>query len=97
MGQYKDGKSVSTVNHMKVDISGVLNLAVDDEVITANPAQRLGKVYHKSKFKNEINSLTREELSDLLATFNQCNSKHDPMALLFALILIPQKQPAIAK
>jgi integrase len=84
MKKYRSGVSASKVNHLKVVISGVLNLAVDDEVIPANPAHRLGKIYHKQQAKDEIDPLTREELSHLLTVFRLHYSEHYPMALLLA-------------
>ena len=69
MGKYKSGHASSTVGHMKSAISGVLNLAVDDEVIPANPTQRIGKVFRVKHIQDNINPLNREELSVLLETF----------------------------
>ena len=34
----------STVNHMKNDLSGVFTKALDDEMIQANPALKLGNI-----------------------------------------------------
>ncbi len=45
MDKYKSGLASSTVGHMKSAISGVLNLAVDDEVISGNPTHRIGKIF----------------------------------------------------
>lgn len=84
MGKVKDGFAASTVTHMKNVISGVLNLALDDEVIASNPAQRLGKII-KDKRTNEIlDPLTREELTLLLSTVHEYFPDHFPMVLLLA-------------
>ncbi len=58
-----DGKAASTVNHMRVVISGVLNKAVEDEVIPVNLALRLGKIRNGSDDgeNKKIDPLTREE------------------------------------
>jgi len=58
----------STVTHIKNVISGILNKAVDDEVIPANPAHRLGKVIKAKDRKESIDPLTKEELKKLLDT-----------------------------
>ncbi len=43
------GYSQSRVKHMKVILSSVFNLALDDEVISVNPALNLGKQIFKKK------------------------------------------------
>ena len=43
-----EGYSTSSVTHMRNVISNVLNKGVDDEVSSANPALRLGKMAKKS-------------------------------------------------
>ena len=40
-----NGYATSTVIHMKNAISGVLNLAIDDEVLSVNPAHNVGKIF----------------------------------------------------
>jgi integrase len=63
------GLASSTVSHMKSVISGALNLAVDAEVIPANPAQRLGKLFRVKNINEDVDPLTREELFLLLEAF----------------------------
>lgn len=78
-----EGKAKSTVKHFKAVISGILNEAVDDEVILANPAHRLK--LGKSKSNGEdINPLTREEVKKLLDTVQEHFSKDYPLFLLLA-------------
>ena len=84
MGKYKSGHASSTVGHMKSAISGVLNLAVDDETIPANPTHRIGKIFRVKQIKDNINPLSREELSVLLQTFATHFPNHYPLALLLA-------------
>ena len=84
MGKYKSGHASSTVGHMKSAISGVLNLAVDDEVIPANPTHRIGKVFRVKHIKDNTNPLDRDELSILLETFAVHFPNHYPLALLLA-------------
>jgi len=91
-GQIKDflfrkineGKAKSTVNHYRAVISGVLNQAVDDGAITANPAHRLGRIGKKEDGNNEIHPLTREEVIKLLSTIQADKelSHHYPLFLL---------------
>lgn len=81
----KEGYAVSSVNHMKSAISGVLNLALDDNAIPANPAQRLGKKFLKQKQASEdADFLTREDLATLLDSFHLHFPSHYPMALTLA-------------
>ena len=84
MEKYKSGQASSTVGHMKSAISGVLNLAVDDETIPANPTHRIGKIFRVKHIQDNINPLNREELSILLETFATHFPKHYPLALLLA-------------
>ncbi|MDM8535992.1 tyrosine-type recombinase/integrase [Desulfobacterales bacterium HSG17] len=84
MEKIQKGFASSTVSHMKSCISGPLSLAVDDEVIAANPAQRLGKLFKKKVIKDDINPLTSKELSTLLSTFKEKYQDHFPVALTMA-------------
>jgi integrase len=80
----KAGLASSTVSHMKSVISGVLNLAVDDETIASNPAQRLGKIKKSKNIGEACDFLTREELSLLLSTMREHFPQHYPLALTLA-------------
>jgi len=51
MKKVNEGYASSTVTHIKNAISGILSLAVDDEVISVNPAQTLVS-YSRSKLRN---------------------------------------------
>jgi integrase len=68
-----DGYSASSATHMRNLISNVLNKAVDDEVIHANPSLRLGKIVQKTNGEgegnesNKVDPLTREETATLLS------------------------------
>jgi len=83
LSKVNEGKSRSMVNYLKSCLSGVLNLAVDDETIAVNPAQRLGKIARTDKTKR-MDPLTREELSRLLGTFGEKYPEHYPLALTLA-------------
>ena len=84
MQKAEKGLAPSTVSNMKSAISGIFNLAVDDEVIAANPAHRLGKIFRVKNFQEEIDPLTREELSSLLQAFRDYYPGHYPLALTMA-------------
>jgi integrase len=77
-----EGKAKSTVNHYRAVISGVLNQAVDDGVILANPTHRLGRVGKKETANNIIDPLTRDELKKLLDTVQVHFKKEYPLFLL---------------
>jgi integrase len=84
MGKVKADFASSTVSHMKCCISGTLNVAVDDGVLTANPAHRLGKIFKKKKAHGEIHPYSKDELASLLESFQTHFSGHYPMALTLA-------------
>jgi len=84
MDKYSSGFASSTVGHMKSAISGVLNLAVDDEIISGNPTHRIGKIFPVKHIQDNIKPLNKDELSILLKTFQEHYSNHYPLALLLA-------------
>jgi len=78
------GYSPSTVTHIKNAISGVLNLAIDDETISINPAHKLGKIFKTQDRKLKTDPLTRQEVKILLDTLKQHYQWYHPIALTFA-------------
>jgi len=69
LGKLNDGYATSTVAHLRNCLSGIFNLALDHEIIQANPALQLGKgLLQKKEQKEDINPLTSDELK-LLVTF----------------------------
>jgi len=84
LSKLNDEYAPSTVSHMRDVISGVLNQAVDDELIPANPALRLGKIIKRNDKKESINPLSSEELKLLLDKVNEHYSEHYPLFLLLA-------------
>ncbi len=78
------GLAPSTVTHFKNAIGGILNLAVDDEVIPTNPAHKLGKVIKSRDLQLKSDPLTRDELSLLLETFRTHFPQHYPLVLTLA-------------
>ena len=84
MKKFNDGFASSTVTHIKNTISGVLNLALDDEVILSNPGHNIGKIFKKQQSKLIIEPCTQEELKELLDTAKINFPKHYPMFLTLA-------------
>ena len=84
MGKVNDGFAPSTVTHFKNVVSGVLNMALDDEVIAVNPAQRLGKVLKCKGLQIDVEPLSREELTLFLDGFREHFPGHYALALVLA-------------
>jgi len=65
------GLAVDTVRLIHATLRAMLNAAVDDGVILANPATRLGKILHlvrsKATRQEEIKAFDRDQLSRFLA------------------------------
>jgi integrase len=59
---------------MKRYLSAILSEAVDDEIITENPALKVGKLIKGKSENEEINPFTWEEK----ATFEDAAQKHYP-------------------
>ena len=79
------GYAGSTVSHMKDVISGVLNEAVDAEIIPANPAYSLRmKISKKNNLSGVMDPLTSEELKVLLDSVEKHYSEYYPLFLLMA-------------
>jgi integrase len=88
-GKILDGFAESSVKHMRNAISGILNKAVDDEVLSNNVALRIGKITQKTKGNGDEESdsavadpLTKEETALLLDTAAQHWPKDYPLVLL---------------
>jgi len=84
LDKINEGKAKSTVNHYRAVVSGVLNQAVDDGVIPANPAHRLGRIGKKENTNGGISPLTIDEIKKLLDTVqvNKDLSEYYPLFLL---------------
>ena len=79
------GYSKSTAGNLKNVISGVLNKAVDDEVIPVNPSHLLGKNFLKAEDqKDTIKTLTLNELRQFLDTVESHYKADYPLFLLLA-------------
>ena len=75
----KDGLAPATVSRIKAVISGVLSHALEDGLVSANPASRLGRQIKGKDRKADINPLTREEARALLETI----AEHHPRYYTF--------------
>ena len=84
MKKINDGYASSTVTHMKNAVSGALNLAVDDEIISVNPAHKIGKIFKTKKMGSLMDPLNKQELSILLHTFEDHFPRHYPLVLTLA-------------
>jgi integrase len=84
LGKINDSYSKSTVSHLKDVVSGVLNKALDDEAILANPALRLGKIIKREDKMASINPLSTDELRNLLDTVSESFPEHHTLFLLLA-------------
>lgn len=84
MDKSNSGFAPSTVTHMKNCLTGVFNLAVDDETIPANPAHKLGRVIRDKGLRLEIDPLNREELGLLLSTVQSHFPRYYPLFLTLA-------------
>jgi integrase len=77
------GLAVSTVTHQKNVIGGIFNEAMDDDVITVNPAHgiNLGRKKDISR-KPKIMPFEVEEVNLLLDVFRNKEPRHHPLVLL---------------
>lgn len=80
----KEGYAASTITHIKNAIAGVFSLAIDDEVMSVNPAHNLKKVIKNKSLQIDIDPLNREELALLLNTFKEAYPRYYAMALTLA-------------
>ena len=84
LSKVNDGYAQSTVAHFRNCISGVLGLAVDHELIPANPAQQLKRLIKPKDRARDINPLSRGELRLFLDTVKQHFPDYYPLFLLLA-------------
>ena len=64
----KDGFAVGTVENIKALVSGIFTHAYEEELLTSNPALKLGKFIQKQDRKKDIKPLTKDQTSVFLAT-----------------------------
>ncbi len=80
-----EGYAQSSVVHMKNAISGVLALAVDDELLAVNPALALGKLWKEKPVDQDINPFSADELRQLLAAMQEGWPRYYPLVATLAL------------
>jgi integrase len=79
------GLAWNSVRNLICPLREMLNHAVEDGVLAASPAHRLGKLNKKPAERNhDINPLTREELRLYLETIRQYSPLHYPFFLTLA-------------
>ncbi len=84
LGKIKAGYAASSVTHMKNVVSGVMGRALEAEIIPANPAQAIGRLYREKPRGQEVNPFTWEELEALLAAFRERWPREYPLVLTLA-------------
>lgn len=77
----QDGYAPHTVQNIKALISGLFTHAYEDEILTSNPALKLGKYIAKTDRRRHVAMLTREQAARLLATAQVVAPRHHPMLL----------------
>ena len=78
------GLSWSTVKNVIVPLREIYNHAMEDGMVIANPAARIGKFNRKRNQEKKIEPLTREELSILLETVEDRMPHYSPLLLCAA-------------
>ncbi len=84
------GLALSTVTHIKNALGGVLNEAVDDEVIQVNPSHgiKLGTKDGDSR-KPKIEPLEIEEVNRLLSACQETKPHHKPLLMVLITAGLP--------
>jgi integrase len=67
LGKRQAGKAQGTVQNIQIVLSSIFTYALEDEVLTAHPAQRMGKFIRKGDRKKDVKPLTREQATAFLA------------------------------
>jgi integrase len=79
--QKKGGMAPGTVKNIQRFISRVFSDAVEDELVTMNPAARLGKHINSKEYRFDISPLTRDEARVFLDTIQAHYPRHYPFFL----------------
>jgi integrase len=79
--QLKEGLAPATVTRVKALISVILNHALEDELIFANPVAGLGRMIKKKDRKADVKILTKEEASVLLEALKEHHPRYHPFFL----------------
>ncbi len=87
----RDGLSRNTVRIIHATLRGMIYAAIDDGIITANPASRLGKtlrlVASAKDRQEEIKAMGRSQLEAFLNAVRNAKSKLDRSYYMFFLLL----------
>lgn len=76
------GLTKSTVANTLAPVREMFNHAIDDGLLTVNPAGRIGRFLRQTKDRRaDINPLTREEVARLLATAQEHAPRYYPLFL----------------
>jgi integrase len=76
------GLKVASLYGVQRTLSGVLSQAVEDEILTANPAFRMGKYLRQGdEPRREIHPLTREEAQTFLEVIRDHSPEHEAFFL----------------
>jgi integrase len=76
------GPSKSTVANTIAPVKEMLNHAMDDGVLSANPAVRIGRFLRRTKARRaDVNPLTRDEVACLLQAAQQHTPRYYPLLL----------------
>lgn len=81
MGCLQKGQSPKTVQNIIRCLSSLLSHAVEDALLTVNPALKPGKFLPKISKRRKVNPFTREEVSLLLATAKDKLPRYYPLFL----------------
>ena len=77
----KKGQSPKTVQNLIRGLSGLLNHAIEDGLLTVNPALNPGRFLPSVQKARAIDPLTREEVATLLKTAHERNARLYPLLL----------------
>ena len=75
------GLAPATVENVKALISGIFTHAYEDEILTVNPALKLGKYIQKQDRRRHIRPLTREQVAQFLQAVQEHFSDYYPLLL----------------
>ncbi len=81
MGCLAKGQSAKTVQNIIRCLSSLMSHAVEDELLTVNPALKPGKFLPKISKRRKVNPLTREEVGLLLAITKDKRPRYFPLFL----------------
>ena len=77
----QEGYSPSTAQNIKGLISGIFTHAYEDEILSANPALKLGRYIKKQDRRKHVRPLTRDQVAAFLTAAQQHQPEHHPMLL----------------